>query len=145
VSATPYAARARDRALHGALVSAVRLTIDQMRSVGGAARIDDELDAIHDLTDQLVRRVARTDRSEADATAEQLERFVDEWLNAADGTPHLKYSAWKQREGVLIRDASDAIGNDAVFAGAPVPWPTLQSMRDVDAESTVYPMPRGNR
>ena len=139
VSATPYAARARDRALHGALVSAVRLTIYRMSSTGGAARIEDELDAIHDLTDRIVERIVRADSSESQAAATQLEGFVNEWSDAAADTPDLKYSVWKQRDGVLIRDASDAIGEGTVFGGAPVPWPTLQSMRDVDAESTVLP------
>lgn len=147
-AATPFAPRARDRALHAVLVSLARHTIPKAapsRAAGDAAMWQPELDeCVRVVLERLSVTRSREEFEPGDESPDyvkgQLEALVDEWTGA-----HLDhYEGWfGKRKGALIVEASRALsqGESSPVASFPPidpPWPTLTSMRDVDAESSVY-------
>lgn len=75
----------------------------------------------------------------------ELADLIDHWADA-----HLNhYEGWFNRyRGALLVEASRVLGKDepeADFPPAEPAWPTLTSMRDVDAESSVYLIRRRGR
>ena len=45
----------------------------------------------------------------------------------------------------MVRPAVALVNDDIAYSQDDVPWPTLQSMRDVDAESNLYQVPAGGK
>lgn len=143
--ATPFAPRARDRGLHGVLVSLARLTIPEAsteRAAGHVHEWEDQLDAA---VERIVARVDATRVGEQDPPQDEspdevrdhLERLVDHWVDG--DVDH--YAGWFQRrQGALLEDAGEVLKRGAddaeasQFPPSEPPWPTLTSMRDVDAE-----------
>ncbi|WP_281964355.1 helicase-related protein [Serinicoccus marinus] len=159
-SATPFAPRARDRALHAVVVALVRHGIPELapsRAAGDAVTHDDDIVARTRLIAQrALNTMTEGVATDGDAHQEEVEKevddLVDEWLAAQGLTV---YEGWfgRWKDGSLLVPASDTVkgSDDAHFAFPPAspPWPTLTSMRDVDAESKVYVIPghggRGRR
>jgi hypothetical protein len=145
-SATPFAARARDRGLHGVLTSIVRLLFEdlaQNRGAGLAAGQREKLEAAA----ALITERARASSEDGDDTAQQLESLVDEWMSVAESKPGLVYWLRNNWEGSLLVDPAAMLVNDDIpdFSQGHAPWPTLQSLRDVDAESTLYQIVPGKQ
>ncbi len=142
-SATPFAARARDRALHGVLVSLARLLIDDLAGDGAAWRAGDHQDELVQVAELLAQRARDVaDDEEADETARQLNELVEVWVREADERPEMRYHNGKNYDESLLIAASAAIGDDEIdYSMHETPWPTLQSMRDVDAESALFQIP----
>ena len=139
-SATPYAARSRDRGLHAALVSALRMLLPDLRLDAGVIRTESPL--VDDVLRQINKRVEDVDSSEAVATNDELERLLNIWRKAALDDADLPYQATRKSPRSLLIDASKALEDpDTVYTTSTVPWPTPRSMRDVDAETTLRPAP----
>jgi hypothetical protein len=124
-SVTPFSPPARARALHAALVILVRhgagLSADD--AAGG---IQDADGAVTRAVETLVQRVALVDPPEADATARQLERLLDQWRDLAEEAnargQDLYYKPHGKQHLSLLKD----------FGAAGSGWETLHSMRNVD-------------
>lgn len=141
-SVTPFSARSRDRGLHAVIVALTRLTIPNAASNDAAARIADFVDEIDTrIIPRIVDRVAAIDERKASSATSQRERdatrahcteFVDWWLKEAQDYPDLRYEA---KRGTMQRSllAGFDTGSDEVTG-----WETLWSLRDVDAESTLF-------
>ncbi|MGB3286388.1 helicase-related protein [Mycolicibacter algericus] len=142
-SATPFAARARDRALHGVLVSLARLLIDDLSVDSAAWRAADHRDELMQMAELLAQRARDvTDEEEADETARQVNELVEVWVREADERPEMRYHNSKNYDESLLIAASEAVGDDEIdYSMHETPWPTLQSMRDVDAESALFQIP----
>lgn len=142
-SATPFAARARDRALHGVLVSLTRLLIDQLSSDGSAQEAADHRGEIRRMADVLARRARDvTDDEEADDTAKQLDELVRVWIDESEARTDMRYQNSSNYDDSLLVPPDVAMANEFIeYSQQETPWPTLQSMRDVDAESTLYQIP----
>jgi hypothetical protein len=146
-SATPFAARARDRGLHGVLTSIARLLFDDLapnRGAGVAAGQRNKLE----LAAAVISQRARDCSDDGDETEAQLEDLVTEWLDVAEAKDGLVYSLRDNWEASLLVDPATMLVNDDIpdFDQRQVPWPTLQSLRDVDAESGLYQVaPRRER
>ncbi|MVW88855.1 helicase-related protein [Pseudomonas sp. PB101] len=125
-SVTPFASRARDRALHAALVAAVRhLVVDMLDS----PRMDDDAeDEAMDLIDLIVERAKRVDPEET-AVREELERRLDTWRTRS---PAVYWSDYKGG-GSLLQSAERAAARRAANRETGAAWPTLNSMRTVEA------------
>lgn len=140
-SATPFAARARDRALHGVLVSLARLVVDDLADNSAAGKAADHAARLGEIANVIAQRAwSTTDGDEAEEAKSQLQQLVQAWLSAAERSPDLKYndSSREYRNSLLV-PAEAVIAHDAfVFSHDMPPWPTLMSMRDVDAESSLY-------
>ena len=145
--ATPFAPRARDRGLHGVLVSMARMTVTAAADSRAAGDVDDWLDDLDTCAQRIIDRAASLgasvrdlpDDQSADRVKHELEELMGQWEDAE--LTH--YEGWFDRtDGALLVEASkalDANENDPVeFPVTDPPWPTLTSMRDVDAESSLF-------
>lgn len=152
-SATPFAARARDRGLHGVLISMARLLVPELSSNDSAhlaSECCDELAAVGQLVVDRVASIERLradrrdetiDTDEIDAVRAQVGTLLDTWQDEGDKRENLKYQN-KNPEAALMVRPEDALANDVIeYSQREAPWPTLQSMRDVDAESGLYQIP----
>ncbi len=128
-SVTPFASRARDRALHAVLVALVRHLAPGMLD---CPKLDDDaIDVAKALIDDIVGRAAATDPQEAEVRLE-LERFLDMWGFRAPR------SYWSRRvSSSLLQDAERAAAMRAMGRLPGEAWPTLNNMRSVEP-STRY-------
>lgn len=129
-SVTPFAARARDRALHAVLVALARLGPPDLAADDSAALVrDGEIrDQVVRLAEVIADRARKVDPAEADATRAQLDRLIHAWeAEAEDGT--LSFQGRPGRMRSLLR-SPERNGDRGL-------WPTPQSMRDVDPPSPV--------
>ncbi len=127
-SVTPFASRARDRVLHAALVAAVRHLVPNMLD---SPNMDDEAeDNAMDLIDRLVERAKRIDPEET-AVQEELERRLDTWRARL---PEFYWSDFKGGKS-LLQSAERAAARRAAGRDTGAAWPTLNSMRTVEAGS----------
>ena len=142
-SATPFAARARDRALHGVLVSLTRLLVDDLAGDESAHRAAQRYDEIALMAELLGQRAdGVTDPEEAADTAKQLGELLKVWSDDAALRPDMRYYNSRDYDDSLLVPSSAALTDEDIeYSTHETPWPTLQSMRDVDAESTLYPIP----
>lgn len=147
--ATPFAPRARDRALHAVLVSLARHRISQAAPSGAAGSFDNFAEEVEGQIDVILERVRATridqddppDDESEDRIEEEAMRLLRAWQDSY--TDH--YEGWFGRwKGALLVEASRVLTKEESFAFPPQdpPWPTLTSMRDVDAESKVFLMRR---
>ncbi|WP_241566094.1 helicase-related protein [Prescottella agglutinans] len=149
-SATPFAARARDRGLHGVLVSLARLLVPGLApdtSAYLAAQNWDDLCMIGDLvakraeavlTDPINGRDDESDR-ECDATAAQVGDLLEVWSQAGEVKPHMRYQNVRNLDAALLVDPAAALTDDHIeYSQKEAPWPTMRSMREVDAESGLF-------
>lgn len=143
--ATPFAPRARDRALHAVLVSLARHRIPAAgpsAAAADASRWVDELEQLVDVVLDRAKAVRASGECPADESDEtirgELMDLIDHWTES--NVRH--YEGWFHRQrGALLVEASRVLGREdreIDFPPADPPWPTLTSMRDVDGESTVY-------
>lgn len=147
-SVTPFASRARDRALHAALIAMARQSIDELRADSAAGNITDPdvLNRVRSLAQFIEERASMVDPPERDDTAEHLEYFIEDWLLAAQ---HIKDSGetdvfWRlsrdqkrdlKRKGKdldmyeLLKYPDDYSEDDRI--------PTPTSMRDVEPPTNI--------
>lgn len=125
-SVTPFASRARDRALHAALVAAVRHLVPDMLD---SPRMDDGAeDLAMGIIDLIVDRAKRIDPEET-AVREELERRLDTWRARS---PTVYWSDYKGGKS-LLQSAERAAARRAAGRDTGAAWPTLNSMRTVEA------------
>ena len=126
-SVTPFASRARDRALHAVLVALVRHLVPGM--LDKPALDDRAVDATRELIGDIVQRSSAIDPEET-AVQMELERCLDTWEFRAP------QSYWTRRtRGSLLQDAERAATLRAMGRLPGEAWPTLNSMRSVEAST----------
>ncbi|MFJ7296863.1 helicase-related protein [Streptomyces collinus] len=132
-SVTPFSARSRDRGLHAVVVALARILIPEARENDAAGRIrafEDRLKA--EIRPLLTSRVSQIAPEETQATADAFDEFVDWWGSAADTYGGLLYAPVRgDRTPALLKSYDD----ESEDTGS---WPTLWSLRDVDAESALF-------
>lgn len=123
-SVTPFASRARDRALHAVLVALVRHIAPGMLD---RPNLDDAaIDAARDLIENIVQRAAVIDPQES-AVRLELERLLDTWEFRSPR------SYWTRRvRSSLLQDAERAATLRAMGRMPGEAWPTLNNMRSVE-------------
>ena len=132
-SVTPFSARARDRGLHAVIVALARLMIPAARPNAGAARIEDFVDSIDETVRPVIlSRVSSVDSAEKEATAKAFDEFVAWWRLRAGEDPGLVY---EPPMGKRLPALLSVYGEDQDASGG---WPTLWSLRDVDASSPLF-------
>ena len=121
---TPFTYQVRKRALHAALVIALRHGCDALTANTAAGRLGKDDARVQAVVEALKRRCRRADADAADDTAAHLDRLVDEWHDEAARCK-------RERRGLQYdcRDnAADRLLGD--FDGARRGrWKTLNSMR----------------
>ena len=124
-SVTPFASRARDRALHAVLVALVRHLAPGM--LDRPRLNDDTVEAARELISDIVRRSSAIDPEET-AVQLELERCLDNWEFRAPASYW-----WPRRTGSsLLQDAERAATLRAMGRMPGEAWPTLNNMRSVE-------------
>lgn len=131
-TATPFAARARDRVLHALVVSLIRLQIKEMAENGGASNINDIAQSqIDDIKKKILTRVKVTSPSSYTATEQEIDDFINIWKSVAkDGKLYYFVPAVADSKKRLLTYYGEYYTDKEK--------PTLSSMRDVERSSTVY-------
>ena len=131
-TATPFAARARDRVLHALVVSLLRLQVETMADNGGASNINDISDEqIKDIKDKILERVKITAPSSYVDTEKEMDEFINTWKNIAkDEKLYYFVPAVADDKKRLLTYYGEYYGDKEK--------PTLSSMRDVEQSSTVF-------
>lgn len=127
-SVTPFASRARDRALHAVLVAAVRHLIPSMLERPNLT--DQSVQTAQGIIDKIVERARRVDPLEGDVRAELSSR-IDRWLRLSP--EHY----WWRANVSLMQAAEEAAAKRAAGRVLGQAWPTPNSMRNVEP-STPY-------
>ena len=147
-SVTPYAARARDRALHAVLFSIARQTIPELSAANSAGKISDSniRSRIEEIKDYILDRVKVVDASEYDETSQHLDWITEQWSDLVKNMefkenetlwslPYkeqkklLKKGHYDLAEYALLKTCDD-FNNDERFA-------TPTSMRDVEPPTNI--------
>ena len=139
-SVTPFASRARDRALHAAFVIIARHTVKALAGQGGAGAFNSQMPEVHSIKDYLLERFSRQDASEAGDILQHLNSIIERWAKKAS-----EYS-----DGLCYWGNPDTNGNllvpfdtqtSTLNASSPE-FPTMNQMRNVDAMCGVAVLPR---
>ena len=130
-SVTPFSLPSRERALHAALVVAVRHGAG-LSAADAAGDFDPGRDDIRKIIVRLKERVSKVDPLEAPDTVRHLDRRVREWSERAAAARASSESLWyngvKQQRSLLEN-----------FGPVPSPpWATLHSMRKVDGQCPIW-------
>jgi hypothetical protein len=132
-SATPFAPRARDRALHAPLVAMVRHTIAGMANDPPCIK-SEHTAAIDKLISRVVARAASVDADERTAVENELRSFAQTWARWAGLEVY-----WndRKRQSLLIsaERAADLAARNGSYAAAARPTPG--SMRNVEPSSVM--------
>lgn len=139
-SVTPYAQPAMERALHAALIIVMRYAAG-LEGRDGAKLFDPAEPVIATAIDLLRARMIAADPLNPTSTAainHYLDQCVDAWhrlaRSACDGNIQLRFdTGGSSNLTPLIVEYKPGAGNKP-----DVPWPTLNSMRNVDSESRIY-------
>ena len=127
-SVTPFTRQVRNRALHAALIIALRHGCDELRANQSAGKFDSSATSVRETVEALKQRCRRAaDQNLADATADQLDRLVEQW--------HEEAKRCREKKRRLLYETTDN-GANALLCQFNVPdagiWRTLNSMRNVE-------------
>ena len=147
-SVTPYASRARDRAIHAVLFAMARQSIDELREDSSAGNIvkKDVRKEVEELANYIVERAGIVDSSEEENTREHLEELLEYWDNFAkdifvQGKENVYWRLpWEKRKKLRKRredlDSYELLkGPDEYVDDGRLKTPT--SMRDVEPPTNV--------
>jgi hypothetical protein len=126
-SVTPFAPRARDRAIHAVLVGLARHLVGSLS--GRPALAGAGATALDPIVELMVERAKSCDPDEEAETAQALNRLIDIWLKRGNLT-----SYWNDRQPgtSLLVSAEQAAANAAAGRGPLAAWATPNSMRNVE-------------
>lgn len=127
-SVTPYAPRARDKALHAPLVALVRHLVSPTSPIIPADRRKD-VDA---LVDRLVARISQVDGGEAAPARDELEQFLEAWRTRAVNGQLKHYWNDIAFSASLLMSAEAAAARRAVGRREAAAVPTPNSVRNVE-------------
>ncbi|MFB7456603.1 helicase-related protein [Streptomyces sp. NPDC056188] len=132
-SVTPFSARARERGLHAVIVALARIIIPAARPNESAGKVESYEDILrNEVKDILLRRVRAITPEESDAVSHAFDEFVGWWCDEADIHSGLLFEPKRGSRTPSLLKAYDDESEDAEA------WPTLWSLRDVDAESALF-------
>ena len=137
---TPFASRARERALHAAFVIIARHTVKCLSGPKGAAAFAPDMPEIQAIRAYLLDRFTRQDPSEAEDIERHLESIIERWANkVAEYTAGLSYSGNADAAGNLLIPFE---AQTALLTEPTNEFPTMNQMRNVDAMCGISVLPR---
>ncbi|MGW5419377.1 helicase-related protein [Streptomyces sp. NPDC003943] len=137
-SVTPFSSRARERGLHAVIVALARILIPEAHDNDAAGRIESyEHRLRQEIKGVLLKRVGSVVPEEAvfkeiEAVSRTFDEFVDWWCAEADMHNRLLFEPKRGDRTPSLLKSYDDESEDAEA------WPTLWSLRDVDAESALF-------
>ena len=126
-SVTPFASRARDRALHAALVAVVRHLVPGMAGQSDVRMTDENRELVKELVRKIAERAERIDCEETDVRAE-LEQMLDDWQARS---PQKYWDEFRPSIS-LLQSAEKAAQKRALGREPGDAWPTMNTMRNVE-------------
>lgn len=137
-SVTPFASRARDRGLHGIFISLVRHLLKGMAPEDAAVAFSPTHPDVQKIKDLILERVEAIDPTEVNDTREELELICRRWdVLCQAGTLYYGPSMSNPDLPHLMHQAEANIMDSLSLA-------TLNSLRDVEGQSGLFPMSGGN-
>lgn len=131
-SVTPFAARARDKALHGVLITLARHLIPELEN--SPYLTDDLREKVEEeVVPILLERVSKIDKRELADAEEKIEEILSYWEHRGDVE-----SYWKGRKNTLLVSAEDEAQLYAVTNYKTDALATPNSMRNVEAQSVFF-------
>ncbi|MFD4597887.1 helicase-related protein [Streptomyces sp. NPDC058464] len=132
-SVTPFSARARDRGLHAVIVALARIMIPAARPNEGAGQVESYEGVLRGrIKSILLERVEAVTKEETDAVSRAFDEFVDWWCEEAEIDNNLLFEPQRGNRAPSVLKAYDDESQDAEA------YPTLWSLRDVDAETALF-------
>lgn len=140
-TATPFAARARDRALHALIVGLIRLQYPNLAKDEAASEIVN-LD-LFSIKETLINRVKTVDSKNLLDTIQDINQFLDLWIEAAELYPDLKYYYYPSKERIEKKDKRllsrfNDLKTIRESVDTKYEHPTLDSMRQIESTSKIY-------
>jgi len=138
-SATPFSARARERALHASLVGILRGEIEALRpnknGPKGIENVDKE--TLEEIFSYIADRVTVVDPMNKERTMEDLQYFIDEWTKIQRDPKNLYYYVHHKNKGYQMKNLQRLL---KIFGdyGQHHEKDTLNSMRNVQKETGLY-------
>ena len=130
-SVTPFAPRAREKALHAVLVSLFRHIVPEMAEKPDIAGLSPA--AISAITDHIVERARRIDPEERDIAFE-LGELIDKWRLRE---PEVYYAYGRQQNRrSLLQDAENVATMKARGFNPGEAWSTMNNMRSVEPSTS---------
>lgn len=130
-SVTPYAPPARARTLHAALVTLVRHW-SEWQANDSAPRAELDAPEVRRAIDMMLGTMDSADPSESSEVRHQLERLIEDWQELAANNLLYDGTGAGQQFRSLLRDFTDPPAKGK--------WPTMRSVRNVDAEVPLRPI-----
>ncbi|MEQ9504134.1 MAG: helicase-related protein [Deltaproteobacteria bacterium] len=128
-SVTPFASRARDKALHAVLVALIRHLVPGMAqdppTLTAAAKA-----AALNLIEAVEKRVDVADSSEVKATGEMLRKLLDAWENESGISKY--WDDYGKTKSLLMSAEQHAASMQSGQSTSRALWPTPNSMREVE-------------
>jgi hypothetical protein len=128
-SVTPFASRARDKALHAALVTMIRHSSPAMNDKPDLANASDE--QVQEIIDYMRTRVEHVDPGEADKANHEVYALLDDWQQRDPAN----YISVSKLERSLMQYAETYARRVAVGRIPARAWPTMNTMRSVEAST----------
>lgn len=147
-SVTPWAPRARDKALHAVVAATVRHLVGGMDGDDGAIDFDPTDPEVRKIIEAIIARAGRSsDGMETADTTADLEAIVREWRQRGSDTRaagrRLLYWERKAPFGATLPHLMTSAEDGARPTG--LAWPTPNSMRDVEPSTAFSLKQFGNR
>ncbi|MFV8780912.1 helicase-related protein [Microbulbifer sp. SA54] len=131
-SVTPFAPRARDKALHAVLVILARHLIPELSDE--AWKVSDYEEQLQDLIEYVVARAEDIDEEEADSVEDALQEFLEKWLGSAkDYQNYWNDRAYSKSLLLSAERAAEIKSRAGTYHGRATPTPN--SMRNVEPGS----------
>ncbi len=128
-SITPYTYQARKRALHAALVIALRHSCPDLLPNDGAANFDKDDNNAKVVVEKLKQRCEMADKSRSKETEEYLARLIDTWHAEAEKSRMERRSLKYWLPGTSSSANRLLYSHEDLIKGT---WATLHSMRNVE-------------
>ncbi len=139
-SATPFSARARERALHASFVGMLRGTIDELRTnKTGAQKVEYvNADEIEDIIERIAVRIEKVDPDNLEIGKDELRYFLDEWIKIARRESNLRYYVHENNMAYKTKKIHRLLKGYGSYGYHNYEKETLNSMRSVQKESSLY-------
>jgi hypothetical protein len=130
LSVTPFSSRARDRGLHGVLTAMVRLAVPGLADSRAAGRFQSGIPEVQDIIEVICSRVLDLG-GPVDSVRQELLSLIDAWSRETrKGSLRYEWRSQYQKcpDPLLLKNAGTT---------EPGLWPTLGSLREVEAQAGI--------
>ena len=138
-SVTPWAPRARDKALHAVVIAALRHLVPGLAGKEAASRFDPGMPGVADIIDRIIARAGTAAGDvDGDEAAEDVEAIIARWAHrASEGrTSGTRLDYW-EKPAPCGKTAPHLMCSAEGGGDGRVAWPTPNSMREVEPSTAL--------